>query len=297
MEQATSVIVLGAINAAVLAVAAVAFTLQFGVTNYFNFGYGEWLTFGAYTAFMLTSRWVHLNIWVALALSGVVTAALSIGLNRAVFSPFVNRRRDPFFILIVTFAVGFMLNQLFIMIWGTDYRQLPQPAMPSLSLGTFRVGTDQLIFLGVALACMVTVQLVLTSTRIGKSMRAVADNRSLAAVCGLDIQRIADITWVVTGFMAGLAGVILALQTASFSTDLGDNYVYLVFPAVIIGGIGRPTGALLGAILIGVFGAVGALYIPPSLSTVLIFIALVATVLLRPEGLLGSGRRPSMSEA
>jgi len=84
---------------------------------------------------------------------------------------------------------------------------------------------------------MAGAQLILSRTRIGKSMRAVADNRRLAEVCGLQTKRVTDVTWLITGFMAGVAGVMLALQTHTFGPDMGDNYVYLIFPAVIIGGM------------------------------------------------------------
>lgn len=296
MEQASSVIVLGIVDSAVLAVAAVAFSLQFGVTNYFNFGYGEWLTFGAFIALMVNAQVLRLNIWLAVIVAGVATAALSLVLNRGVFGPFSKRRRDPFFILIVTFAIGFLLNQAYIVIWGTEYHELLAPTAQELSFGPIHISTDQLAFLVIALACMAGVQLILSRTRIGKSMRAVADNRRLAEVCGLQTKRVTDVTWLIAGFMAGVAGVMLALQTHTFGPDMGDNYVYLIFPAVIIGGIGRPDGAVAGAVLIGIFGALGSLLIPASVSTVLIFVALVAIVILRPQGILGSGRRPSMQE-
>lgn len=297
MQQAASVIVLGIVDSAVLAVAAVGFSLQFGVTNYFNFGYGEWLTFGAFIALMFNNQWLQLNIWVAVLLAGVATSALSLVLNRAVFSPFTNRRRDPFFILIVTFAIGFLLNQAYIVLWGTNYHELNSAPPAQLSLGVVQISSDQLAFLAIAVACMVGVQLILSRTRIGKSMRAVADNRRLAEVCGLRTNRIIEVTWLITGFLAGVAGVMLAMQTRTFGPDLGDNYVYLIFPAVIIGGIGRAGGAVAGAVLIGIFAALGSLLIPASVSTVLIFLALVAAVLLRPQGLLGGGRRPSMQES
>ena len=294
MDQALAIIVLGAIDAAVLATAAVGFTLQFGVTNYFNFGYGEWLTFGAYVALIVNTQLFHLNVWLALLVAGAVTALFSVGVNRAIFTPFTRRRREPFYILIVTFGVGFMLHEAYIVFLTTTTQELTVPAATQYTIGALILDSNQLISLGIALAAMGCVYL-LSRTRIGRSMRAVADNRSLAEVCGIRVNRITDATWALTGFLAGIAGVILAIQTAAFNPDLGDNYVYLVFPAVIIGGIGRAEGALVGAILIGIFGALGALVLPASVSTTLIFIALVVTVVLRPDGLV-KGRRPSMQE-
>ena len=296
MEQALAIVVLGAIDAAVLATAAVGFTLQFGVTNYFNFGYGEWLTFGAYIALIVNTQWLHLNVWLALLVAGAVTSLFSVAVNRLIFTPFTLRRREPFYILIVTFGVGFMLHEAYIIFLSTTTQELSVPAAVQYRIGALTLDSNQLVSLGIAVLAMACVYLLLSRTRIGRSMRAVADNRSLAEVCGIRVNRIADATWALTGFLAGIAGVILAVQTAAFNPDLGDNYVYLVFPAVIIGGIGRAEGAMVGALLIGVFGALGALVLPASVSTTLIFIALVVMVVLRPEGLV-KGRRPSMQEA
>ncbi len=291
-----ALVVFGVVDAAVLAVAAVAFTLQFGVTNYFNFGYSEWLTFGAYIALVLDTEPLHLNIWVAMALAGVATAAMSFAMNRALFLPFVRRRPEPLYILIVTLAVGLLMNNVYIAIWGTTYQQYDMEPAVFHQLGNIALTTEQLVFLLIALALMLATHSILAYTKLGKSMRAIADDRTLAVVCGLDPARLADLTWLMTGFMAGVAGVILAIQVHTFSTDVGGNFTYLIFPAVIIGGIGRAYGAMLGALIIGLVTALGVLLIPAALTPTLIFAGIVAIVLFRPQGLLGSGAHGKMQE-
>ncbi|HVA23294.1 MAG TPA: branched-chain amino acid ABC transporter permease [Chloroflexota bacterium] len=287
MQNIAQILAFGVVDAAVLAVAAVAFTLQFGVTNYFNFGYGEWLTLGAFVAFGFNNAVLHLNVWLAMLAAGLVTALFSVTLNRALFAPFVARRPDTMYILIMTFGVGFLMNELIQAIWGTDYRQLAYGGDDLHPIGPLQFSTNQLAFLGVSLACMAGTQLILSHTRLGRSMRAVSDNRTLAVICGIKPDRVADATWLMTGFMAGVAGVILAMQIHSFSTDIGDDYVYLIFPAVIIGGIGRAYGALIGALIIGLATAIGVLVIPASVSPLLVFAALVVIIITRPQGLLG----------
>ncbi|MDE3112994.1 MAG: branched-chain amino acid ABC transporter permease [Chloroflexota bacterium] len=292
-----AVLAFGVVDAAVLAVAAVGFTLQFGVTNYFNFGYSEWLTFGAFMAYVLNVEPLHLNIWIAMPIAGVATAALSYVINRAVFLPFVKRRSETLYILIVTLAVGLLLNNAYIVIWGTAYHEYAQAPRDMHHLGPVTVGTDQIAFLAIALALMLATHAVLAYTRLGRSMRAIADDRQLATVCGLDPERLADATWIMTGAMAGIAGVILAMQVHTFGTDIGANYTYLIFPAVIIGGIGRAYGAMLGATIIGVLTTLGVLIIPAALSPSLIFAAIVVMVLFRPQGLLGGLSHGHMQEA
>lgn len=292
-----ALVVFGIVDAAVLAVAAVAFTLQFGVTNYFNFGYSEWLTFGAYAALVFNAQLLQLNIWAAMVLAGLATAAMSFAMNRALFLPFVRRRPEALYILIVTLAVGLLMNNAYIAIWGTGYEQYNVDAPVFHQLGpNIGLTTEQIAFLGIAIVLMLATHALLQYTKLGKSMRAIADDRTLAVVCGLDPARLADLTWLLTGFMAGVAGVILAMQVHTFSTDVGGNFTYLIFPAVIIGGIGRAYGAMVGALLIGLVTALGVLVIPAALTPTLIFVGIVAIVLFRPQGLLGTGAHGRMEE-
>ncbi len=291
-----ALVVFGIVDAAVLAVAAVAFTLQFGVTNYFNFGYSEWLTFGAYVALVLNVQLLQLNIWVAMVLAGLATAAMSFAMNRALFLPFVRRRPEALYILIVTLAVGLLMNNAYIAIWGTEYQQFQTDTPVFHQIGAAGLTTEQLAFLGIAFVLMLGTHALLQYTKLGRSMRAIADDRTLAVVCGLDPARLADLTWLMTGFMAGVAGVILAMQVHTFSTDVGGNFTYLIFPAVIIGGIGRAYGAMVGALIIGLVTALGVLLIPAALTPTLIFVGIVAIVLFRPQGLLGSGAHGKMQE-
>ncbi|MGH7775904.1 MAG: branched-chain amino acid ABC transporter permease [Candidatus Dormibacterales bacterium] len=297
MEQAVPILILGAVESAVVALAAVGLTLQFGVTNYLNFGYTELLTFGAFVALMVNVSVAGLNVWLAMAIAGVLTAALGVALNLAVFARFARRARDPFTVLIVTFLVGFMLNQIYIVGWGPNTYELRPGTDRQLLIGGLSVGVDQLLFVLIAAACMVGLEVLLHFTRIGRSMRAVSDNRSLAAACGLDTPRITNITWAISGFMGGLAGVILALQVRAFDVTLGDSFLYLIYPAVVIGGIGRPVGALVAGILIGVFAALGSIVVTPAISTAVIFAGMILMVILRPQGILGGGRHPSLREA
>ena len=189
-------------------------------------------------------------------------------INRGVFASFSRRRPEGFYILMVTFGVGFLLNQLYVLIWGTAYRNLSTPSSPLHDVGPFKFSTEQMLFLLIALGFMLATYFVLNHTHTGRCMRAMSDDHALAGIRGIKTDRITDNTWLVTGFMAGVAGVILAIETHTFGTDLGKTYVYLVFPAVIIGGIERTYRALIGDLIIGLFTGIGVLLIPSALSSV-----------------------------
>ena len=142
------------------------------------------------------------------------------------------------------------------------------------------------MIIGIAVALLVGVHLLLTRTKLGKAMRALSDDSALAQASGIDTELIVTATWFITGALAGFAGSVLALNIASFQPGSGDSILFVIFAAVILGGIGQPYGTMLGALIVGVATEVGAVLISSSLKNDLAFALLIATLLLRPQGLI-----------
>jgi branched-subunit amino acid ABC-type transport system permease component len=128
-------------------------------------------------------------------------------------------------------------------------------------------------------------------------MRAVSDNKELAAACGLDIRSVTYASWLISGLLAGLAGVMLAIHSHTFDTTLGDTNIYLVFGAVVIGGIGRPAGAVAGAVIIGLSTQWAVPVIGAALSPTVVFALLVLLMIFRPNGVFGSTGRSQFANA
>lgn len=282
----------GLVDASILAIAALGFTLQFGVTNYVNFAYGTLLTFGAYMALEANVSPFHIPIWPALFIAGLCTALFGLLLNQLFLAPFMARRRGLIFALIVTFTLSLMLDDIYIVIWGSDFKQLDYSGTAAYPVGPFVWSNYDIAFMLITLSCLVAVNLLLTRTRLGRSMRAMGDDLHLARVCGIRTEAVTAATWIISSFMAGVAGVMLAIEQRTFTTSLGDNVLFLVLGSVILGGIGRPAGAVIGAVIIGIAVQVGVLFIPSGLAPVLVFVALIGVMLLRPEGLTGATPRP-----
>ena len=137
---------------------------------------------------------------------------------------------------------------------------------------------------------MLSIHVMLKYTRFGKAQRAVADNKDLARVRGISVGRVVTITWLITGSMAGLAGFILGMTVGAITPTLGFNFLLTVFAAVIIGGLGKPYGAMAGALIIGLVTEVSALYIDPDYTTVLAFAILLLALAFRPQGLVTTFR-------
>ena len=241
---------------------------------------------------MVNNSLLHLNIWVALPIAGLGTAALAVALNRFVFGPFSRKRRQLVYLLVVTVAVSQLLDSLYNLIWGTSFQELSFGGTTVHQIGPFLWATNDIVFIVLTVVSMALLQFMLMRTRLGKYMRAISDDQDLARVCGIPTEAVIDITWAISGFFAGLAGVFFAVQSGAFSTTVGDTYIFLIVGAVIIGGIGRAYGAVVGAIIVGVSVEVAQLFLPSAISPVLVFIALMAVMVFRPQGLLGVTAKP-----
>jgi len=279
----------GIVTASILALAAVGFTLQFSVTGVVNFAFGALMTVAAYVA-LLVNTGLHWNLWIA-AVGGMVFLAIaSVLMNRLLLQPFVRKRADLFGLLIVTFAFGLILQNALQAIFGPGFQSYSYPPSPSVNgLGmTFTV--NQLIIVGLAIVVMLLVHALLRYTKVGKAMRAMADDPALARACGIKVGRIMDLAWLISGALAGLAGFVLVLNTASFSPSTGEGFLLVIVAAAVLGGVGRPYGAMLGALVVGLVTEVSAVVIPPEDKSVAAFVILVLVLLLRPQGIIAAAR-------
>jgi len=140
--------------------------------------------------------------------------------------------------------------------------------------------------MGIAVAAMLGVHLLMTRTRLGKAMRATATNPALARSCGIATDQVIDLAWLVSGALCGIAGVVLVLNTATFSESTGAAFLVPVIAAAVLGGIGHPYGAMLGALTIGIATEASASIISPAFKEVVAFLILIVVLLLRPQGIL-----------
>lgn len=274
----------GLVTASVLALAGMGLSLQFGVTNFVNFAHGDYATLGAFLALVLRSA--GLGIWVAMVAAGTLVAVFAVLVNRLVYRKLIERRYKLLILFVVTLGVSITLQNSLQAIFGAGFQVYNVPIETPLTLGPFLLSKQQLAIIGIAVVCMVAIQVVLRYTRLGKAMRATSDNRDLAEASGIDTVRVTDVTWVITGFLTGIAGVVLALNVSTFTPSLGANFLLLIFAAVILGGIGRPYGAMLGALIIGVTTEVAATWLATAYVNAIAFVVLIVLLLVRPQGLL-----------
>ncbi len=275
----------GFVTASVLAISAVGLSLQFGITNYINFAYGDFMALGAYFTYVLNAEFFHLNIWIALVFGSLLMGILAVLLNQFLLSPFARRFSKSFYVMIVTFGLSLIILNVIYSIWGPNVRNYTMPLEHVLHIGPFLLTRDQLIVMAAAVLMMLGVHLMLKTTRLGKSMRAMSDNTTLAMTSGIDTRRITTVTWFLSGTMAGIAGSVLGIAEGNLTPAAGELFLFVIFAAVIVGGVGSIYGAMAGAVLIGMATEVSAAFINPAWKLDVAFVILIITLLVRPTGL------------
>jgi branched-subunit amino acid ABC-type transport system permease component len=275
----------GLVTASVLAISAVGLSLQFGITNYINFAYGDFMALGAFFTYVLNNELLHLNVWVALVGGSVAMGVLAVLFNQFILGPFARRFKKTFYVLIVTFGLSLILLNLEYSIWGADVRFFKMPIYRATHIGPLLLTKSQLIVMAISVAVMLGVHAILKTTRLGKSMRAMSDNTTLAMTSGIDTKRITTITWFLSGTLAGLSGSVLGITEGNLTPAAGELFLFVIFAAVIVGGVGSIYGAMAGAVLIGLATEVSAAYINPAYKLDTAFVILILTLLLRPSGL------------
>jgi len=276
----------GLVTASVLAVAAVGFTLQFGVTDVLNLAYGAVMIAGAYIAYVINQA--GLNIWVGLVVAVVACSAGSVLLNSGIYTPFQRRGASPITMVIVSLGMTLIIEFGTQAIAGGTSVSYTMAQGPSVRAGGLVLTTVQLVVIGLSVLVMLGTHVLLRYTRLGKAMRATAANKTLARNCGIRTSRVINLTWAITGALCGLAGVIFAMDAGSFDATSTDLFLILILAATFIGGPGQAYGAMLGAVVIGLATEISAAYITPSYKYVVAFVALLLILGVRPTGLLGA---------
>lgn len=268
---------------AVISLGAVGFTVQFGISNVLNITYGAFMTLAAYLGYELLNR--GLDVWLVLFLVGVAIALASVLFNRVFLSPLQRRGAGFVNLIIGTVAAGIILQSVIVILAGPGAITYGAQYGRTVSGGGFVFSLAQLIIIGVTLMLMLGLHLLLTRTKVGRAMRATSTNRTVARACGIRTERIIDLTWLLTGFLCGAAGVALAVTTVTFDFSIGSTFLIYMIAAAVLGGIAQPYGAMIGGLVVGIASQFGAAYWSPAYQDVVAFSILIAMLLIRPRGL------------
>lgn len=288
MSELLDAIGFGLVSAAILALAAVGLSLQMSVARIPNFAHGEIMTAGAYAAYLASSFTSNIVIeGAAAALAGGVVAFL---MNALLLGPFSKRRPKLLILFILTIASSLILQNIMLGIFGGASLGYHLALSVPLNIGPFLLSAQNLVTIAAAVVLMLGVHVVLKYTKFGKAQRAVSDSRELARVAGINSDQIVRLTWLMDGLITGVGGFALAVSVGSITPTLGQDYLLVIFAAVILGGIGKPYGAMAGALVIGLAISVSGVYIAGGYTEVVAFLLMILALLFRPSGIFSSPR-------
>lgn len=277
-------VIFGFAIGSVIAVGSVGLTLSYGVTRFINFAYGDLLTLGAFSTFVLIND-AGLSLLIAIPISVAVVGVAGVVLARIFYDPLMPR--GPFPLLLTSIGLAFVLQNGLRMWFGSNPKRFPVPLVRPWTVGDLFIPKTQAGIVLVALGCMLIIHLLLRYTILGKMMRAASDNEDLARVSGVNTRRIVRLTWFISSAIAGLAGVLLAITQVSIRPIMGWSFLLVIFSATLLGGIGSPYGAMLGAIIVGLGLELGTTYIAADYTFAFAFAILVLVLLFRPHGIMG----------
>ena len=284
----------GLVTGSVIALAAAGVSIVYGILRLVNFAYGDYMTFGAFIAIYFNVA-QELPIITAAILAMLATALLSVALELVLWRPLRARNAGFMSLFLVSIGLALVLRHVIYLVAGPQPRTYTVDPYKVYVIGSARLSGAQGIAILVAGIGIVVLGILIARTGVGRMMRALADDLPLAAVSGVRTGRVILAAWIVSGVLAGLAGVLAGLVQTSFNPQLGFTLLLPIFAAVVLGGIGSIYGALVGGLVLGLAmelstwpelgGGVNPTYKP-----VVAFAALVLVLLLRPQGLFGRAR-------
>lgn len=275
-----------------LALAAVGLSLIYGTTGLVNFAQGELVTLGALVTYYVN---VHIGLHLlAAAPIAIVACAVAGYLQDRLFWGRLRRRGTGLVaLMIISIGVAILVRYIYLYFYGGGTNSFEEyRGQAAVQAGSLPVALPPRDYwsIGIAAVALLVVIVALNRTRWGKAMRAVADNPSLARASGIDVDRVIRLVWVVGTVLAGLAGILLGVaQQVNFT--MGVNILLLLFAAVVLGGLGSATGAVLGALIIGLCIQLSTRVIPVEMKDVGGLAVLILILLIRPQGILGRAER------
>ncbi|HOX66760.1 MAG TPA: branched-chain amino acid ABC transporter permease [Burkholderiaceae bacterium] len=300
MDTFIQQIINGLVLGSVYALVALGYTMVYGIINLINFAHGEVLMVGALTSWTVVSALADSGLpgWLMLLISLIaamaVCAALNFGIEKIAYRPLRSAPRlAP---LITAMGVSLLLQTLAMIIWKPNPKPYPilLPSEP-FNIGGAVINTTQILILVTTAVTLAGLMILVNRTKLGRAMRATAENPRVAALMGVKPDMVISATFVIGAALAALAGVMYAANYGSVQHSMGFLPGLKAFTAAVFGGIGNLAGAMLGGVLLGLIEALGAGYIGALTNNVLgsqyqdifAFIVLILVLTLRPQGLLG----------
>ena len=284
MAIATQLILNGIIAGAIYALVASGFSLIYSVTKFMHLAHGAVLALGAYFMYTFAVA-AGLNFWFAILLTLICSSAAGEIINWLVYKPLRKRKASGAVLLIASIAVLIFLNSLILAVWGADVKTI-NTRNPVFDFIGARITLVQIIIIIVSVVLLLVLWLLMKKTKLGKAMRAVADNKDVAQTVGINPERIYSYTFIIGSFLAGVAGILIGIEQNLFPT-MGLSLVIKGFTGAVIGSLASVPGAVLGSFILGLVENIGIWWLPSGYKDAIAFVLLFVFLLFKPSGLLG----------
>jgi branched-chain amino acid transport system permease protein/neutral amino acid transport system permease protein len=297
----------GIVFGSIIALGAIGLTLVFGIIRFANFAHGDLMSTGAFFALFMTTAvlpWLGIpdtnfgslsfgwRMLIAFPVSMVVVGGIAIALDRILYKRLRAQKSHAGILAMSSLGAAFILRMLILILWGADtivYRPgLLRPAI-ELPFG-IKMRPDQMLILILVFGLVGSLHLYLQKTKMGKAMRATADNMDLALVSGIDTERVIILTWGIGGALAAAGGILYGIDVV-LHPYMGWNFLIPLFAATILGTIGNMWGALVGGLVIGIVQQLSTAFLLPTYKPAVAFMAMILILVIRPKGIFGGSKK------
>ncbi|MFC6865128.1 branched-chain amino acid ABC transporter permease [Halomicroarcula sp. GCM10025817] len=315
VSSLASMVLDGILVGLAVGLAGIGLSMTYSILDFANFAHGDTVTAGAFIGWVaayvvgglgtgasladlfmfdsgqqLSALTALAPVLLGLVVAGVGTVAVVLLVDRLTYRPM--RDAGNISLLIASIGVALAMRYIIAFVFGTQTSGVATSGVQFVLLDlagqrAVTITDNELALLVVAVALMLGVHLLLQRTKLGKAMRAMADNEDLALVSGIPTERVIRLTWILGGGLAGVGGYLLVLESGTISFNFGWILLLLIFAAVIVGGIGSIYGAMAGGVLIGLVDSLALIWLPSGLTRAAAFLVLIVVLLLRPSGIFG----------
>lgn len=289
MSLVMQLLINGLIAGAIYALVASGFSLIYSTNKFIHFAHGSVVAFAGYILFLFFAK-LNFNFYVSVLITIILAALLGIAMNMLVYRELRSRKASNIIILISSFALLILIESLILISFGADVKTIGYiPVSQGIDFLGAIITPLQIFIIIVSIVLLIGLFFLMKMSKIGKAMRAVSDNKDVAAIVGISPEKIYNWSFALGSAIAGIAGILVALEQ-NLEPAMGTGLIIKGFTAAIIGGIGSVPGAILGAFLLGLAENFGIWFLPSGYKDAIAFVLLFIFLLIRPNGILGIKR-------
>jgi len=295
VSELVQLLINGVVTGLVLALGAAGISMVFGVLRLVNFAAGDYITISAFVA-VIANIDFGIPFWLVIPIAALAGIILSLILDLLLWRPLRRKKAGTLSLFLAAIGVALILRQGLLLFTGSGSRSFDVDLLAAYDLLGARIALVQIYVMIIGIVSIILLLVVMLGTTIGRRMRAYSDNSVLASVSGINLNQVVLATWIISGALMGVTGVMQGLSQGAFESNMGWALLLPIFAAVVLGSIGNIRGALVGGLVLGLvmelstwsvlFGG-----IPGSWKPVVAFMSLAVVLLFRPQGLFGTQTR------